>query len=502
MKKTFDRKIIAGFVLALAIWLTIGSLLYRHTSEQAQEARWLSHTYDALAKIQELLLRLTDAETARRGFVMSGSDRFLTHYSNAVERATTVFNQLRALTGDNPRQQRTCDALQPLIQQRFAVYSESIAVQLKPETAAAAQLRLTEKGQEIMENIRRLITEMVTAERGLLQQRRSGSESHLRRTQQFALAGFFAGSIMLSWVFLLLARENKRRRDAEEALRKSNEALELSVQKRTAELADALEAHRQAEQAIKKLNEELEKRVVERTTQLENANKELEAFSYSVSHDLRAPLRHIDGFAEMLRDDASAVLGERSRRYLETISTSAKRMGALIDDLLVFSRMGRAEMRQTRFGMDRLVKEVLKEMKVELQRRRIEWEIDPLPEAWGDRTMLKQVWLNLLSNAVKYTRPRECAKVQIRCTRTSDRQLQFCVRDNGVGFDMQYSNKLFGVFQRLHHAEQFDGTGIGLANVRRIVHRHGGRTWAEAQVDLGAAFYFTLPDEASVVSPK
>ena len=494
MKKTFDRKIIAGFVLALAIWVTIGSLLYRNASEQAQEARWLSHTYDVLAKIQELLLRLTDAETDRRGFVMSGRDRYLTHYSNAVERANTAFNQLRALTADNPRQQQTGNALQPLIQQRFAVYSESLSLRLKPESDAAAQLGLTEKGQEIMENIRRMIAEMDAAERRLLQQRRNSSENRLRRTQQIALAGFFAGAIMLSWVFLVLARENRRRRGAEEAFRKSNEALELSVEERTSELADALEAHRQAEQEIKKLNEELEKRVVERTAQLENANKELEAFSYSVSHDLRAPLRHIDGFAEMLRDDASAVLGERSRRYLETISNSAKRMGALIDDLLVFSRMGRAEMRQSRFAMDRLVKEVLKEMKSEFQRRQIDWEIDPLPEVWGDRAMLKQVWINLLSNAVKYTRPRERARIQIRCARTSERELQFCVRDNGVGFDMQYSNKLFGVFQRLHHAEEFDGTGIGLANVRRIVHRHGGRTWAEAKVDQGASFYFALPD--------
>ena len=494
MKNTFNQRIIAGFILALAIWLTIGSLLYRNTSEQAQEARWLSQTYDALAKIQELLLRLTDAETARRGFVMSGRDRDLTHYSNAVERARTVFSQLRSLTGDNPRQQQACDALQPLIQQRFAVYSESIALQLKPKTDAVAQLRLTEKGQELMENIRSLIAEMDADERGLLQQRRSGSESHLRRTQQIALGGFFAGSIMLSWVFVLLARENRRRRDAEEALRKANEALELRVQERTAELANALEAQRQAEQEIKKLNEELEKRVVERTTQLENANKELEAFSYSVSHDLRAPLRHIDGFAEMLRDDASAVLGERSRRYLETISSSAKRMGTLIDDLLVFSRMGRAEMRQTRFAMDRLVKEVLKEMTVELQSRQIEWEIDPLPEVWGDRAMLKQVWVNLLSNAVKYTRPRERARIQIRCARTGERELQFFVRDNGVGFDLQYANRLFGVFQRLHHPEEFDGTGIGLANVRRIVYRHGGRTWAEAKVNEGATFYFTLPD--------
>ncbi len=494
MKETFDRKIIGGFVLAVAIWLTIGSLLYRNTSEQAQEARWVSHTYAALARIQELLLRLTEAETGRRGFIMSGQARFLGHYSNAVERATLAFDQLRALTEDNPRQQKTCDALQPLMQQRFAVYAESIALQSKPEKDAGAQLRLTESGQAIMEDIRRLIGEMDAAERALLQRRRDASESRLRQTQQTALAGFFAGSIMLGAVFVLLAGENRRRRDAEEAFRKSNEALERSVQERTAELADVLEAHRQAEQEIKKLNEELEKRVVERTAQLENANKELEAFSYSVSHDLRAPLRHIDGFAEMLRDDASAVLGERSRRYLETISTSAKRMGALIDDLLVFSRMGRVEMRQARFPMDRLVKEVLREMKPGLESRQIDWEIDSLPEVWGDRAMLKQVWVNLLSNAAKYTRPRERARIQIRCAKTSEGEWQFYVRDNGVGFDMQYSNKLFGVFQRLHHPEEFDGTGISLANVRRSVNRTGGRTWAEAKVDQGATFYFALPD--------
>src|SRR2546428_13017747 len=160
----------------------------------------------------------------------------------------------------------------------------------------------------------------------------------------------------------------------------------------------------------------------------------------------------------MLRDDASAVLGERSRRYLETISTSAKRMGALLDDLLVFSRMGRAEMRQTRFAMGRLEEEVLKEMTVELQSRQIEWESDPLPEVWGDRAMLKQVWANLLSNAVKYTRPRERAKIQIRCARTSEREFQFFVRDNGLGFVSQYPTSLCVVFRGLTHPDGLQRT--------------------------------------------
>lgn len=496
MKRSFNQRIAAGFILALAILLTIGTLLYRSTSNQAEESRWVSHTHEVLAKIQELILRLTDGETARRGFIMTSRDRYLTHYTNALNSVNTVLSELRALTGDDPRQQQTCDALQPLIQRRFEVYAESITLQLKQEADPLTQLRLTEKGQEVMEEIRKLIAQMDATERGLLRRRMTASESHIRRTQRIALAGFLAGSAMLGWVFALFARENNRRRLAEEALRKTNEALEFRVQERTAELSAALEAHRQAEQQIKKLNEELEQRVVERTAQLENANRELEAFSYSVSHDLRAPLRHIDGFVEMLRSDASATLSDLSRRYLETISASAKRMGALIDDLLVFSRMARAEMRQTRVSMDELVKAVLKEMAMELQGRQIEWEIDPLPDVSGDRAMLKQVWANLLSNAVKYTRPRERATIQIRFAGNGEREIEFSVRDNGVGFDMKYSDKLFGVFQRLHHADEFDGTGIGLANIRRIIHRHGGRTWARAKVNEGATFYFTLPDAA------
>jgi PAS domain S-box-containing protein len=229
-----------------------------------------------------------------------------------------------------------------------------------------------------------------------------------------------------------------------------------------------------------------------RTAELEAANDELEAFSYSVSHDLRAPLRHIDGFSNMLRDECGPALNDSGRRYLGVISDSVKQMGRLIDDLLAFSKMGRVEMRRTRIGMNDLVKEVLQELAGEINGRNIEWDINALPDAWGDRSMLKQVWVNLLSNAVKYTRPRDIAKIKIECSKKNG-ELEFCVQDNGAGFDMKYAEKLFGVFQRLHQAEEFEGTGVGLANVRRIVTRHGGQAWAHAKVDEGATFYFTLP---------
>jgi PAS domain S-box-containing protein len=230
-----------------------------------------------------------------------------------------------------------------------------------------------------------------------------------------------------------------------------------------------------------------------RTAELETANKELEAFSYSVSHDLRAPLRHIDGFSELLVEECGTTLNDSGRRYIGVISESVKQMGKLIDDLLVFSKMGRVEMRQTQVGMDDLVKEVVRELAGETNGREIEWEIHPLPDARGDRSMLKQVWVNLLSNSVKYTRPRDVAKIDIGYNKKNG-ELEFYVRDNGAGFDMKYAEKLFGVFQRLHRAEEFEGTGVGLANVSRIVARHGGRIWAQAKVDEGAIFYFTLPD--------
>jgi signal transduction histidine kinase len=244
---------------------------------------------------------------------------------------------------------------------------------------------------------------------------------------------------------------------------------------------------------IHKLNATQEQRVNERTSQLEAANKELEAFSYSVSHDLRAPLRHIDGFVDMLRKDSTQNSSASSQRYLGIISDSAKRMGALIDDLLVFSRMGRSEMHRSSVNTDELVAEVMREMTNDFEGRNIEWDIAPLPEVNGDRAMFKQVWVNLISNAVKYSRHRSPSKIKIGSRKNNSRELEFFVQDNGAGFDMTYVDKLFGVFQRLHLNEEFEGTGIGLANVRRIILRHGGKTWAEGKIDAGATFYFTLP---------
>jgi signal transduction histidine kinase len=229
-----------------------------------------------------------------------------------------------------------------------------------------------------------------------------------------------------------------------------------------------------------------------RSAELEAANKELEAFSYSVSHDLRAPLRHIHGFADLLKEEAEGVLTGEAKRYLGVIRSSVDQMGQLIDDLLAFSRMARVDLSRAHVDMADLARQAAEDAQAAAPDREIEWAIGSLAPVLGDRTALKQVWANLFTNAVKYTRKRGTAKIEVGC-RSEGAQVEFCVKDNGVGFDMAYAGKLFGVFQRLHRSQEFEGTGIGLANVRRIVTRHGGRTWAESRPDQGASFYFTIP---------
>jgi len=225
--------------------------------------------------------------------------------------------------------------------------------------------------------------------------------------------------------------------------------------------------------------------------ELQAANKELEAFAYSVSHDLRAPLRHMAGFAELLQKRASSVLDDKSQRHMTMILESAKRMGSLIDDLLAFSRIGRVESQMTLVNLDQLVKEVVTEVRQETAGREIVWRIGSLPSCYGDRSMLRIVLVNLVSNAIKFTRQRELAQIEIGCTDGNEHEVVVFIRDNGTGFDMQYVNKLFGVFQRLHHADEFEGTGIGLATVQRIISRHGGTVRAEGTLDQGATFYFS-----------
>jgi light-regulated signal transduction histidine kinase (bacteriophytochrome) len=283
--------------------------------------------------------------------------------------------------------------------------------------------------------------------------------------------------IFIAWAAIVASFSAVRRR-TEDDLRQARDALQVEVEQR-----------RRRENEIRKLNQELGKRAAE----LEVSNRELESFTYSVSHDLRAPLRHVVGYSELLQRQALSLLDEKSQRFVRTILDSAKRMGNLIDDLLAFSRIGRAETKRTEVDLEQLVKEVVAEIGQDAKSRDIAWKIGALPVCTGDRSMLRLVVVNLVSNAVKFTSMRTTAEIEIGCADGMEDQAELFVRDNGAGFDMRYVDKLFGVFQRLHSAEEFEGTGIGLATVQRIIHRHGGEIRAEGAVDQGATFYFSLP---------
>jgi K+-sensing histidine kinase KdpD len=293
------------------------------------------------------------------------------------------------------------------------------------------------------------------------------------------LSSFF---LFTAWAAIIAWFVTVRRR-IESDLRDTRDHLQAEVEQR-----------KRREDEIRRLNNEL----ITRARDLQTSNNELESFAYSVSHDLRAPLRHVVGYSELLQRQASSLFDEKSRRYVETILGSAKRMGNLIDDLLAFSRIGRAETKTTLVSLDQLVKEVIAEIGQDTMGRDIVWKVNPLPVCYGDRSMLRLVIVNLLSNAVKFTRMRAQAEIEIGSVDRGD-EVEVSVRDNGAGFDMQYVNKLFGVFQRLHLPEEFEGTGIGLATVRRIIHRHGGEVRAEGGVDQGATLYFSLPKAQDAV---
>jgi signal transduction histidine kinase len=291
--------------------------------------------------------------------------------------------------------------------------------------------------------------------------------------------------IFVAWAGIVASFSAVRRR-IEDSLRQARDNLQVEVEQR-----------RYREIEIRKLNQELNRRAAE----LEATNKELESFAYSVSHDLRAPLRHMAGYSELLQRQAQSSLDEKSQRFIRTILESAKRMGNLIDDLLAFSRIGRAETNKTEVNLDQLVKDVVAEIEQDARGRDIVWKVGPLPVCYGDRSMLRLVVVNLVSNAVKFTRMRSPAEIEIGWVDRNEKEFEVFVKDNGAGFDMQYVNKLFGVFQRLHLPEQFEGTGIGLATAQRIIHRHGGQIRGEGAVDQGATFYFSLPAEGTANAP-
>jgi signal transduction histidine kinase len=481
-------KVIAAFMVAALLTSFMGFLSWRSTRLAAEDADKVAHTYAVLGTLDATLKHTTDVETAARGFALTGEEPLLAPFESALPLIASDLDTMRRLTADNPSQQQRLDTLGPQISAALA-FSKRAATERR-QTRIAPPPGTFQESKHLLDKVRATTQEMQAEETGLLEQRTDKAKAAKPLTKFITVIGVIFGLSFLGLAWLAINREIGVSARAREEISTLNAELEQRVEERTTAL-------RSSEGEVHELNEELEKRVIQRTTQLEAANQELEAFTYSVSHDLRAPLRHISGFSKILMEDFGSSLSPEAQRYLQRIQASTTRMGVLVDDLLNLARLGRKQLRCQVTGLDSVVQEVISDLKPESDGRQVEWKISNLPYVECDPSLIKQVFQNLLSNALKYTRPRACAVIEVNHTNADGQPVVF-VRDNGVGFSMKYADKLFGVFQRLHRAEDFEGTGVGLATVQRIIQKHGGRVWVEAELDKGATFYFTIgiPDQS------
>lgn len=447
---TIEHRVLAGFSLVFVGILIVSAVSYHNMNILLMNRGLDGRSQDLIQLLNNVDVAMSEAEDTHRRYLVTGEASYLEAYKRVVKQKPTFTAYLGDLIRESPEQQQRVALLDRMMDRQLNAESKAIAQFQEGGFRAIKKIAFEGAGKRELGVIHQIIADMDVHERQAVGRRVVESAAGTKTTIVLLGIGALLQLVLLAWVYYLIRHDITERRRVAGELQRRGELLE-------------------------------------------SANKELEAFSYSVSHDLRAPLRHIDGYAALLRKAVEHSLNDKAARYLQTISDSAKQMGQLIDDLLVFSRMGRQEMLHTAVNLDQLIKNILVDLRLDLQGREISWTIAVLPEVQGDPAMLRQVFMNLIANAVKFTSTRPIATIEIGVEHPSSAEIVLFIRDNGVGFDMQYAPKLFGVFQRLHRADEFEGTGIGLANVRRIVHRHGGRTWAESVPDKGATFYVLLP---------
>jgi len=445
-KEKWTKWSLAAALLLLAV---ISYVSYRSTVQFAAGARLVDHTYLVIKQLDQISADLRDAESAQRGYLITGDQSFLEPYDVVVMRLPDEIALLRELTKDTPSQEKAVADLEDLIDRRMKILRIGIDTLAERKGISNAEIidLVGGDGKLIMDRIRTQTERMTAHEESLLVERSDKVEAGTRLTKELILFGNLVAAALLLSAFAVVLREIAQHRH-------TNRELEISA------------------------------------AQLTLTNKELESFSYSVSHDLRSPLRAIDGYSRIFEEDFADRLDEEGLRLLSVIRASSKKMGKLIDDLLAFSRMGRKAVDAASVDMNALVDEVWAEVSAGHEKARL--EKGAMPNAWGDRTLLRQVLLNLLSNAVKYSSNNPAPVISVSAQRNEE-EIVYSIRDNGVGFDMRFYNKLFGVFQRLHTELEFPGTGVGLAIAQRVVVRHGGRIWAESRLGDYTVFHFSLP---------
>jgi len=432
---------------------------YTHIGEIQDHTGWANHSHQVRFELEQTIFLISAAHAATRGYAIAGNDEFLASYESARRELPEKISELALLVADNPAQTQSISMLKLDVDHIMALQEHTISLRRNGNTAVPALTYFAEGNGQVsaLDSMRVLVTQMQDLEAELMAQREQRITLDTRHTKSLLIFGTAGVYLVFGMTFLILGREVRQRKTADRALIEANDALQLH------------------------------------TDQLEQANKDLEGFSYSISHDLRIPLRAVAGYANILSEDYEEKLDSNGKRLLGVIGENSKRMGILIDELLAFSKSGRQALSRTDIDMHAMVENTLAELPQHESSSSTQVVVEELPQAYGDHALLKQVWMNLLSNAFKYSSKAKAPNIRVSGTRNDD-EVIYAVRDNGVGFDMQYYNKLFGVFQRLHSIEEFPGTGVGLAIVQRIVIRHGGRVWAEGTINQGATFYFALPN--------
>jgi signal transduction histidine kinase len=464
-RQRLTRVLIVPMLLITAIATVLAAVVLRLSTL----SRAAAASERAIAEVNLLERRLIDAETGTRGFLQFGEEEFL-EPKHSADRDIPI--SMEALRGEalDAEQRRQSDQVAEVYARWAGMSGAAVAMRRAGDSRYAALDTGIER-KHLMDDMRRSLQVIRDRETVRAADRAAQAATMTRRTVVVTLAVAIAVGVVIG----TFTRRELRR------LGGTYQVTLAEMETNTAQLET--------------LTASLEQRVEERTRQWQQANQELEAFTYSVSHDLRAPLRHISGFSQLLGEAMERSASPQMRHYVSRIVQRTHEAGQLIDDLLAFSRTGRVEVVRTRVDSETLVRSVVDSVMADGAGRGVEWSIGSLPVVDADPALLRIVFTNLLSNALKYTRPRAIATIAVRATH-GPAITTFSVEDNGVGFDMQYGDKLFGVFQRLHGADEFDGTGIGLATVKRIVARHGGETWAEGALDRGATFWFTIPATA------
>jgi signal transduction histidine kinase len=500
------RRNLWGVEMVVVAMLGIAFFLALHSARQAESVfEWSAHTEEVLDKIGQARFGRSRLMNQLWSFRVTRRPDLPAHFRDDMENLRNSLVDLRKLTADNPKQVELLDELTPLVTNQLVLLQKAMDDAVAGSTSSADASTWSLPFQP-SDRVRDLFNTMENDERALLVERSSSVRASVARTRLVLLIACVLTAIILSAAVYVVQREILWRATVEGGLRRAQEMLGVKFEGQRAELGHVLEdlhaqirARAKAEEAVRELNDHLGRRVKQRTAELEEMNRELEAFSYSVSHDLRAPLRHLDGFSRILQQTYGPQLPEDAQHYIERIHSAAKHMSDLVEDLLQLARVGRQAMRRESQPLRALVDEARKEVEPECEGRDIRWEIGSLPELEIDPGLFRLVFTNLFANAVKFTRDRQVATIEVGSFEENGMIVIF-VRDNGAGFDPRHADKLFGVFQRLHRQDEFEGTGIGLATVHRIVQKHGGRVWAESELNKGACFYFSVPTTAAAAA--